>query len=165
MLYDLRLNHSMDIKRHLSLILLAVFLIFSCVQRQVETARDTTVYPTAAATEQLPTITVEALRERINPAGVATFILDVRTPEEYDGPQGHIEGAYLIPLYELGERLGELSAVKDRPIFVICHSGDRSAQATRILLDAGFRATSVAGGMQAWHNLIAEQPESVGDPS
>ena len=135
----------------------------SCIQRQDASSRDIVADPAVAPAEQLPTITVEALKDRIA-TGTVTFILDVRTPEEYDGPLGHIVGARLIPVQELAQRLDELTDVKDRPVFVICRSGGRSARATRMLLDAGFRAANVDGGMQAWDDLIEKQSKSASNP-
>lgn len=75
------------------------------------------------------------------------FVLDVRTQEEWN--DYHIEGTTHIPLDELPNRLSELP--KDQEIVVICHSGNRSQQGRDILLDAGFNATSVTGGLLAWH--------------
>jgi rhodanese-related sulfurtransferase len=76
-------------------------------------------------------------------------ILDVREPEEFTGPLGHIEGAILIPLGELAERAGELT--KDRPIVAVCRAGGRSAQATVILQQAGFAdVANLTGGMLRW---------------
>src|SRR6201997_3837743 len=56
----------------------------------------------------------------------AVQILDVREPEEFSGPLGHIRGATLIPLGELAERARELA--RDRPIVAVCRAGSRSAQ-------------------------------------
>lgn len=131
--------------------------VVGCVQRQAA-ARIDPGLDSAASAEELPAVTVEVLKGRID-AGMATFILDVRTLEEYDGPLDHIEGSRLIPVQELPQRLGELSVVKDQHIFVICRSDWRSARATRMLLDAGFRASNVAGGMQAWSDLLEKQSE------
>ncbi len=79
----------------------------------------------------------------------AVQILDVREPEEFTGPLGHIRGAALIPLGALAERAGELA--KDRPIVAVCRAGGRSAQATVILRDAGFAdVANLAGGMLRW---------------
>lgn len=80
----------------------------------------------------------------------ATFVLDVRTAGEFDGPLGHIDGARLIPVQELSQRLAELQDVKQSQIHVVCRSGNRSARATKILLEAGFDAVNVEGGMRAW---------------
>jgi sulfur dioxygenase len=79
----------------------------------------------------------------------AVQILDVREPEEFTGPLGHIRGASLIPLGELAERVGELA--RDRPIVAVCRAGSRSAQATVILREAGFvDVANLAGGMLRW---------------
>jgi sulfur dioxygenase len=79
----------------------------------------------------------------------AVQILDVREPEEFTGPLGHIKDALLIPLGELAARAGELS--KDRPIVAVCRAGGRSAQATNILQQAGFKdVANLTGGMLRW---------------
>ncbi|HTZ36326.1 MAG TPA: MBL fold metallo-hydrolase, partial [Stellaceae bacterium] len=63
-------------------------------------------------------------------------IVDVREPEEFAGPLGHIRGAIAIPLGVLAERAGEL--VQDRPVVAVCRAGGRAAQASAILREAGF---------------------------
>ena len=79
----------------------------------------------------------------------AVQILDVREPEEFTGPLGHIRGAIPIPLGALAERAGELA--KDRPVVAVCRSGSRSAQATVILREAGFAdLANLSGGMLRW---------------
>ncbi len=79
----------------------------------------------------------------------AVQILDVREPDEFIGPLGHIGGAILIPLGELAGRAGELA--RDRPIVAVCRAGSRSAQATVILREAGFAdIANLAGGMLRW---------------
>jgi glyoxylase-like metal-dependent hydrolase (beta-lactamase superfamily II)/rhodanese-related sulfurtransferase len=76
-------------------------------------------------------------------------IIDVREPEEFTGPLGHIRGATLIPLGSLAERAGELG--RDRPIVAVCRAGSRSAQANVILREAGFAdIANLAGGMLRW---------------
>lgn len=77
-----------------------------------------------------------------------TFVLDVRTQEEWD--EYHAPNTTLIPLDQLPSRLAELP--KDRPIAVICRSGNRSQEGRNILLEAGFNATSVDGGLSAWRS-------------
>jgi glyoxylase-like metal-dependent hydrolase (beta-lactamase superfamily II)/rhodanese-related sulfurtransferase len=77
------------------------------------------------------------------------LILDVREPDEFTGPLGHIRGAVLIPLGALAARAGELA--HDRPIVAVCRAGGRSAQATFILREAGFNdVANLAGGMLRW---------------
>jgi glyoxylase-like metal-dependent hydrolase (beta-lactamase superfamily II)/rhodanese-related sulfurtransferase len=76
-------------------------------------------------------------------------ILDVREPDEFTGPLGHIKGAILIPLGALAERAPELA--KDRPIVAVCRAGSRSAQANVILREAGFAdIANLQGGMLRW---------------
>jgi glyoxylase-like metal-dependent hydrolase (beta-lactamase superfamily II)/rhodanese-related sulfurtransferase len=76
-------------------------------------------------------------------------VLDVREPDEFNGPLGHVAGAQLIPLGSLAERLNSLR--KDRPIVAICRSGARSAQATLLLGKGGFdQVANLSGGMLRW---------------
>jgi rhodanese-related sulfurtransferase len=77
-----------------------------------------------------------------------TFLLDVRTPEEWD--DYHIEGATLIPLDELQSRVDELP--QDEDIVVVCRSGNRSQVGRDILRQAGInQSTSMAGGVKEWY--------------
>ncbi len=64
------------------------------------------------------------------------LILDVRTPNEFY--KGRIEGAMLLPLQQLEERISELAGYKDREILVYCRSGNRSIVASQILINHGF---------------------------
>jgi glyoxylase-like metal-dependent hydrolase (beta-lactamase superfamily II)/rhodanese-related sulfurtransferase len=76
-------------------------------------------------------------------------ILDVREPEEFDGPLGHIEGARLVPLGELADKAEGLP--RDRPIVAVCRAGGRSARATQILAKAGLpQSANLSGGMLRW---------------
>jgi len=70
-------------------------------------------------------------------------VVDVREPDEF--ADGHIPGAVNIPLPQLRSRLSELP--KDREIHVICRSAQRAYYATRILLQNGFKAKNISGGM------------------
>lgn len=77
------------------------------------------------------------------------FVLDVREPAEYES--GHLLNAKLVPLTKLKERIGELEKYKDKPIVVVCRSGNRSATACAILSKRGFnQAYNLTGGMMAW---------------
>jgi len=71
------------------------------------------------------------------------FLLDVRQPVELIVER--VPDAVNIPLDELRARLGELP--RDRDILVICRSGQRAYYATRILLQNGFKAQDISGGM------------------
>lgn len=74
-------------------------------------------------------------------------VIDVRTSAEYK--DGHIAGAKLIPLQELGSRLSEID--KSRPAILVCRSGQRSAQAYKLLAAQGFeKLQHLEGGMNGW---------------
>ena len=74
------------------------------------------------------------------------LVVDVRNRGEYRA--GHVPGARSAPLPDLPLALADLP--KDRPVYVICQSGGRSAQATSLLRDLGYDAHSVSGGTAAW---------------
>jgi len=81
------------------------------------------------------------------------FLLDVREPVELAVEQA--PGAVNIPLGQLRARLGELP--RDREIHVICRSGGRAYYATRMLLQNGFKARTLSGGMLSrFHALLLE---------
>jgi len=71
------------------------------------------------------------------------FLLDVRQPLELAVERE--PGVANIPIAQLRARLGELP--RDREILVICRSAQRAYYATRILLQNGFRARTLSGGM------------------
>ncbi|MCT0198612.1 MBL fold metallo-hydrolase [Synechococcus sp. CS-1325] len=76
-------------------------------------------------------------------------VLDVRSTEEFNGPDGRVAGSLLIPLPELEGRFGEIPV--DRPLVVVCHSGSRSALATQQLLKAGRQqVANLHGGLSRW---------------
>lgn len=106
----------------------------------------------------IPTITAAALRDTLM-ANRQALVLDVRTAAEFTGPLGHIDGARLIPVQVLDQRLAELDSLKGQPIYVICRSGNRSKTATRILREHQFEAVNISGGMRAWNRLpVATEP-------
>jgi rhodanese-related sulfurtransferase len=101
-----------------------------------------------AGPTQVPEVNVTALVAALA-KDPAPLVLDVRTPGEFTA--GHVPGARNIPLGDLAAHLADLEASKTAPIYVICESGGRSAKATKLLLDAGFKApVNVAGGTGAW---------------
>jgi NADPH-dependent 2,4-dienoyl-CoA reductase/sulfur reductase-like enzyme/rhodanese-related sulfurtransferase len=73
------------------------------------------------------------------------LLLDVRQPLELVVEK--VPGAVNIPLGQLRARLGELP--RDREIHLICRSAQRGYYATRILLQNGFKARNISGGMLA----------------
>jgi rhodanese-related sulfurtransferase len=80
----------------------------------------------------------------------APVIVDVRGPDEFGGPLGHIEGARNIPLSELPAHTNELAA-EGRPLVMVCLTDKRSSQAATDLVAAGLAKIAVLrGGMKAW---------------
>jgi rhodanese-related sulfurtransferase len=74
-------------------------------------------------------------------------IVDCREQDEWD--DAHAEGMMLLPLSVMGQRLNELD--RDRPLIVVCRSGNRSLKAARQLAEIGFTdVKSMQGGLIAW---------------
>jgi rhodanese-related sulfurtransferase len=80
------------------------------------------------------------------------FLLDVRNPAERAVES--VPGVLNIPLPQLRDRLGELP--RDREILVFCRTGSRSYNATRLLLQNGFKARNISGGMLS-RSVLVEQ--------
>jgi rhodanese-related sulfurtransferase len=75
-------------------------------------------------------------------------ILDVREPNEWDA--GHIDGSVHIPLSQImaGQEQGRLDP--ERPVVIVCRSGNRSELAALMLRAKGFQAENFEGGTEAW---------------
>ena len=103
-------------------------------------------------------ISVEELKAAMQ-TDSTLVILDVRTPRELTGPLGQIDGVVNIPVQELEKRVGEMEQYKSNNIAVICRSGNRSRIGTTIMLEHGFKAKNVLGGMKAWNKMSAHKKE------
>ncbi|HVC55208.1 MAG TPA: rhodanese-like domain-containing protein [Stellaceae bacterium] len=89
------------------------------------------------------------LRRRLR-RGDMRMVIDVRGPDEFDGPLGHIPGSLNVPLPALAGRAAQLALV-GCPIVLVCLSDKRSAQGAAELVAAGVRDVAVLrGGMKAW---------------
>jgi len=94
----------------------------------------------------------EELARRLD-SDPALQVCDVRNPDELRGELEQLPGSLNIPLGQLQQRVGELSAHKTRDIVVVCRTGKRSETAARILRDLGFeRVFVLKGGMTAWRD-------------
>ena len=83
--------------------------------------------------------------------GDGVVVVDVREPEEFAGPPGHLPGAVNIPLGLVAGKAGELAALA-RPIVVVCKTDRRSARAASELVGAGLRDVAVLrSGTDGWH--------------
>ena len=78
-------------------------------------------------------------------------LLDVRDPDEFE--EGHIPGAVNLPLNEIRNRMEELP--RDREISIYCGVGQRAYYAARILLQNGYHAKNLAGGIRTYKQIAA----------
>ena len=105
----------------------------------------------AAPAYQGPEIVVEQLKDELTRKGDELILVDVREPHEWE--IAHIDGARLIPLSQLPDRITELDGHAE--IVTYCHKGSRSMKALEILRGAGHsRVRSLAGGIDAWASRI-----------
>lgn len=122
----------------IALALLAAIAFLPRLVRQLRLVREQTMLP------------IESLKQQLDD-GADVLLLDVRPAADFNGEQGHIAGARSLPLEELATRLVELEDRKQRPIRLVCRTDRRSAQAARLLAEAGFSdARVIKGGMTAW---------------
>jgi rhodanese-related sulfurtransferase len=91
----------------------------------------------------VPTVSADDARSQL---GAGAVLLDVRESDEWTA--GHAPEATWIPMGEVAARQQELTP--GQAIVVVCRSGARSARVTSALLNAGYDATNLAGGMNAW---------------
>jgi adenylyltransferase/sulfurtransferase len=100
--------------------------------------------------DAIPTMSAHELKRKMD-AREPFELIDVREAFEYE--IARIDGAKLIPLGEIAERADELP--RERAIVVHCHSGQRSAQAVRLLQQRGFGTVfSLEGGIDAWSDQV-----------
>ena len=96
-------------------------------------------------------ITATELKKRMD-AGDDIQLIDVRQPDE--NAFAKIEGAKLIPLGEIAQRMSEID--ENRETVVHCKMGGRSAKAIEILQKAGFKGElkNLKGGITAWSDEV-----------
>ncbi len=104
------------------------------------------------AAAEVRNMTVKELHTRLQSAnGHRPFVLDIRLPEELE--IAAFNGAYLIPMHEIDQRLHEIP--RDRDVAILCRSGRRSAEVWHQLRAAGFdRVWNLEGGILAWSDEI-----------
>ena len=78
-------------------------------------------------------------------------IVDVREP--YEWAAGRIDGAIHIQLNALMGGAGDDVLTKDKPIVVVCRSGNRSELGMLMLNARGYEAHNLEAGMEEWANL------------
>jgi rhodanese-related sulfurtransferase len=102
----------------------------------------------------VPEIDVDEAKRRVDGGAL---LLDVRNPDEWVA--GRADGATWIPMGEIGARQDEIPT--DRAIVVVCRTGARSSRVTAALVGAGYDATNIGGGMEAWaaagYGVVADE--------
>ena len=103
---------------------------------------------------------VQEVRDYLAEKPVGSYsLVDVRTPAEYTAD--HLQGARLIPINELADRLDEIDRIK--PVIAYCLSGSRSLAAARLMEGQGFKEVyNMSGGMSAWEDETAFGPPELG---
>ena len=95
--------------------------------------------------------TIDAVDLNLRLGSKELMVIDVRNPDEFGGPLGHIKNAINIPLASLADHVRELDEYRKRKVVVVCLSDKRSTQAIHYLRDAGFEELILLrGGMKEW---------------
>ncbi len=94
------------------------------------------------------------LMQRIT-ANEELYLLDVREPDEL--LESKIDGSINIPLAEIFQPNGMDGIPTDKPVVVICGSGNRATIATYALAQEGIDFQVLEGGIKAWNIQITEQ--------
>ena len=92
--------------------------------------------------------------KEIMDSGEEYILIDARTKEEF--ASGHIEGAILIPEYEIASRAEQELPHKDALILVYCRSGRRSKIASEELVKLGYTNVKEFGGIIDWQYEIVK---------
>ncbi len=96
----------------------------------------------------------QAKAKEIMESGGEHIIIDARTEEEFS--EGHIEGAIMIPEYEIAEKAEAQIPRKDTLILVYCRSGRRSKIASEELVKLGYTNVKEFGGIIDWQYEIVK---------
>ncbi|MFL6024371.1 MAG: rhodanese-like domain-containing protein [Marmoricola sp.] len=105
----------------------------------------------------IPSVSVAQVPDPL-PEGL--FVVDVREPAEW--AHGRIDGSVHIPMSEFIERIDEVPV--DQQVLVVCKVGGRSAQVTQYLVQSGFEAVNLDGGVLEWVAAGRELVSDAGDP-
>lgn len=78
------------------------------------------------------------------------LVLDIRDKKDFK--EGHLVDALNIPYASLAERMTELESQKERPIILVCKSGQTVGMAGKTLKQKGYQVFRLGGGMMEWRN-------------
>ena len=110
-------------------------------------------YPANNNQESTPAIsTLEGVDRYGNSKNI---FLDVRTLDEHKTIS--IPNSLIIPVQELESRVNELKKYKDQNIVVYCRSGNRSRTGTEILINNGYNAVNLSGGIINWTGPVSDK--------
>lgn len=104
----------------------------------------------ASCFPQSADVNPQEFQQRINQGNIT--ILDVRTPAEFSA--GHIANAINLDFYDTSQFSSSLDKLdKNRTYLIYCRSGNRSAQAMKLMKEKGFTSIfNLSGGIQSWQN-------------
>ncbi|HIB09327.1 MAG TPA: molybdenum cofactor biosynthesis protein MoeB, partial [Gemmatimonadetes bacterium] len=111
-----------------------------------------TASPEEREEETVEEIEPEALIELLGSAE-PPFLVDVRDPWEWAVSSLADQGARLIPVGEIDNRISEIP--RDMPVVVYCRSGQRGLAAAHLLKKAGYvRVFNLSGGILGWAESV-----------
>ena len=83
------------------------------------------------------------------------LIIDVRTSEEFNGNLYHLDGAILIPHYQIRDSLSFIRNLNGKDVLIVCRSGRRSKIAGNELVDLGVKNVyNLKDGLIGWYANI-----------
>ena len=95
----------------------------------------------------LPKVSLEQARADHEAGRIV--LIDIREPKEH--ATGVAAGARLLPMSQLGQRMGEIPQSADKPVYLICNTQNRSQSVLSGLVDKGYKHVHyVQGGMSGW---------------
>jgi rhodanese-related sulfurtransferase len=127
----------------------------TCGHCSMELVKRSTVIHSNVDPENLCSFIVKAGNDNV-------LLLDVRTPEEFEGRAetkfGRLNNAINIPVQDLEKRMKELENYKNKEIIVYCSHSHRSPRASYMLTQKGFKkVTNLQGGMSVWKARVKDE--------
>lgn len=122
------------------IMILSLFIISGCSTVVNEGA--------AKSVENSSVIKITAKEAKVEIDKGDVIILDVRSKEEYNS--GHIENSILIPVNDIEKEAENILKDKEQKILVYCRSGNRSSQASKLLVKMGYTNVYDFGGIKDW---------------